>query len=164
MKRLRRFITHDGGVSAVEFALFSPLLILLLAGIVTGWRYSTQMMEMRTAVKSGANYVLQGGSDLDSAKSAVLMSWASKPDDGAVQVVRQCYLRRRGERLFHGLHRQWRHSQHIRDHHRDRLRRYAALQYVCDGEGAGRSRGKNPCTLEGRPEQYAMTGDAFAPL
>ena len=91
MKRLRRFITHDGGVSAVEFALFSPLLILVVAAIVTGWRYSTQMMEMRTAVKSGANYVLQGGSDLDSAKSAVLMSWASKPDDGAVQVVRECY-------------------------------------------------------------------------
>jgi hypothetical protein len=91
MNFLRRFIVHSGGVSAVEFALVAPILVLLLAGIVTGWTYSMQLMEMRTAVKTGANYVLQGGTDLDAVESAVLMSWTNKPDDAAVDAVRQCY-------------------------------------------------------------------------
>ena len=91
MSLLRRFLIHSGGVSAVEFALAAPVLILVLAGIVTGWHYAMQLMEMRTAVKTGANYVLQGGSDLDAAESAVLSSWTNKPDDADVTVVRECY-------------------------------------------------------------------------
>jgi Flp pilus assembly protein TadG len=90
MKRLRRFFIHSGGVSAVEFALAAPILILVLAGIMTGWLYSMQLMEMRTAVKTGANYVLQGGADLDAAKGAVLSSWANKPSDANVQIFREC--------------------------------------------------------------------------
>lgn len=81
---------HNGGVSAVEFAFIAPILIFVLGGVVTGWTYSNQLMKMRTAVKTGANYVLQGGVDLDAAKNAVLMSWASKPGDASVEVVRQC--------------------------------------------------------------------------
>src|SRR5689334_12679936 len=91
MSLLRRFISHNDGVSAVEFALIAPVLIVILAGIVTGWTYSMQLMEMRTAVKTGANYVLQGGTDLDAVKSAVLMSWTNKPDDAAVDATRQCF-------------------------------------------------------------------------
>src|SRR5947207_14099587 len=90
MNRLRRFLAHNEGVSATEFAIAAPLLLLLLAGIVTGWTYEKQSMELRSAVKSGANYVLQGGVDLIAAKSAVLTAWANKPDDAAVQVVQQC--------------------------------------------------------------------------
>jgi Flp pilus assembly protein TadG len=91
MSSLRRFIIHSGGVSAIEFAFVAPMLILLLAGIVTGWTYSMQLMEMRTAVKTGANYVLQGGTDLDAVESAVLMSWTNQPDDATVGAVRECY-------------------------------------------------------------------------
>jgi Flp pilus assembly protein TadG len=90
MNCLRRFLAHSGGVSAIEFAIAGPLLLLLLGGIVTGWTYERQMMELRSAVKSGANYVLKGGMDLDAAESTVLTSWANKPDDAAAQVVRQC--------------------------------------------------------------------------
>lgn len=90
MTRLHRFIIHSGGVSAVEFAFIAPILIVVLAGVATGWTYSMQLMEMRTAVKTGANYILQGGVDLDAAKSAVLLSWTNKPGDANVQVVRQC--------------------------------------------------------------------------
>jgi Flp pilus assembly protein TadG len=90
MKSLRRFIIHSGGVSAVEFALVAPMLIVVLAGIATGWTYTMQLMQMRTAVKTGANYVLQGGMDLDAAKSAVLQSWTNKPEGADVQILRQC--------------------------------------------------------------------------
>ena len=90
MNILRRFIIHSGGVSAVEFALAAPLLIMMMAGIATGWTYATQTLQMRSAIKTGANYVLQGGADLTKAKGAVLTAWANKPDDGAVEVVRQC--------------------------------------------------------------------------
>ena len=90
MNVVRRFISHNGGVSAVEFALITPVLALVLAGMVTGWTYLTQTMQMRSAVKTGANYVLQGGTDLGAAKSAILLSWVKKPADADVQVVRQC--------------------------------------------------------------------------
>jgi Flp pilus assembly protein TadG len=90
MNCLRRFLAHSGGVSAIEFAIAGPLLLLLLGGIVTGWTYEKQMMELRSAVKSGANYVLQGGMDLAAVKSTVLTSWANKPEDADAQAVRQC--------------------------------------------------------------------------
>jgi Flp pilus assembly protein TadG len=90
MKILHRFMLHSGGVSAVEFAIAAPVLIMMLAGIVTGWTYSTQVLQMRSAVKTGANYVLQGGADIAAAKSAVLTSWVNKPEDAVVDVVRQC--------------------------------------------------------------------------
>lgn len=91
MNTLNRFIKHKGGVSAIEFALAAPMLVMVLAGIVTGWTYSMRVMEMRTAVKTGSNYILQGGTDLDAVKSAVLMSWTNQPDDAAVDAVRECY-------------------------------------------------------------------------
>ena len=90
MKRLRQFIEHNGGVSAVEFAFVAPILFLVFGGVVTGWTYSAQLMEMRTAVKTGANYVLQGGVDLTATQSTVMMSWSNKPGDAAVQVIREC--------------------------------------------------------------------------
>lgn len=90
MNCLRRFLVHCGGVSAIEFAIAAPLLLLVLGGIVTGWTYEKQMMELRSAVKSGANYVLQGGMDLAAAKSTVLTAWPNKPGDANVQVIRQC--------------------------------------------------------------------------
>lgn len=90
MRLLRRFMFHCGGVSAVEFALAAPILLLMLSGIVTGWTYATQLMQMRSAIKTGSNYILQGGADLTAAKSAVLLSWANKPGDAVVEAVRQC--------------------------------------------------------------------------
>lgn len=90
MSSLRHFIARSEGVSAIEFALIAPVLLLMLAGVVTGWTYLTQTLQMRSAVKTGSNYVLQGGADLEAAKSAVLVSWRNKPDDAEVQVVRQC--------------------------------------------------------------------------
>lgn len=90
MNRLRRFVLHSGGVSAVEFALAAPILLLMLSGIYTGWTYATQMMQMRSAIKAGSNYILQGGADLTAAKSAVLMTWSNKPKDANVQAIRQC--------------------------------------------------------------------------
>ena len=90
MDCLRRFILHCGGVSATEFALAAPMLLVVLSGIATGWVYASQTMEMRSAVKTGANYVLQGGTDLAVVKSSVLLAWPNMPDDGDVQVVREC--------------------------------------------------------------------------
>lgn len=90
MNCLRRFLVHCGGVSAIEFAIAAPLLLLVLGGIATGWTYEKQMLDLRGAVKSGANYVLQGGMDLAAAKNTVLTAWANKPEDAAVQIVRQC--------------------------------------------------------------------------
>ena len=90
MHELRKFIVDCRGVSSIEFAIGLPMLALVLAGIVSGWTFATQALEMRKAVKNGSNYVLQGGVDIAAAKSAVLTSWPNKPQDASVTVSQNC--------------------------------------------------------------------------
>jgi len=56
----------------------------------TTWRPKPKLLEMRKAVKIGANYVLQGGTDTTAAQSAVVAAWPNKPKDGAVAVTKSC--------------------------------------------------------------------------
>ena len=90
MRQLHHFIRDRSGVAATEMAIGLPLLALVLAGVVGGWTYTTELLEMRKAVKIGANYVLQGGTDTAAAQSAVVSAWPNKPKDGAVAVTNSC--------------------------------------------------------------------------
>jgi Flp pilus assembly protein TadG len=90
MKLFRPFARDCKGTSAVEFALGAPMLALVLVGVATGWNVGGQVLQMRNAVKVGASYFIQGGSDLDGAKSAVTAAWEHRPEDATVDVTRQC--------------------------------------------------------------------------
>ena len=90
MKLIRSFGRNTNGTSAVEFALGAPMLAIVVLGIASSWSVGKQVLEMRNAVKVGSTYFIQGGADLESAKSAVTAAWEHRPDGATVDVTREC--------------------------------------------------------------------------
>jgi Flp pilus assembly protein TadG len=87
---ISRFCKDDSGVAAIEFALFAPILAGSLVLLVDLGNYALQRTDMESAMRSGVQYFMNGGSDLDRAKQVVLASWTSKPDNASVVVERFC--------------------------------------------------------------------------
>src|SRR4026207_854207 len=85
-----RFRKDDRGVAAIEFALFAPILAMSLVLLVDLGNYAIERTDMESALRSGVQYFMNGGSDLDKAKEVVLASWTSKPDNATVVVERFC--------------------------------------------------------------------------
>ena len=84
------FRKDDRGVAAIEFALFAPILAMSLVFLVDLGNYAIQRTDMESALRSGVQYFMNGGSDLDKAKQVVLASWTSKPANATVVVERFC--------------------------------------------------------------------------
>jgi Flp pilus assembly protein TadG len=90
-----RFLSHETtGVSAVEFALVTPILLLILAGTVDIGGSLKAKFELSTAVSAGSNYALLNGANVSSAGGGALANnivavTASgfSGDGGTVQVV-----------------------------------------------------------------------------
>jgi Flp pilus assembly pilin Flp len=87
---LRQFGADQRGVSAVEFGLIAPILAMLVLGVAELGHVTYQRTDMHSAVRSGAQYVLNGGRDVDIAQEIVERSWSSMPDDGEVEATRFC--------------------------------------------------------------------------
>src|SRR5258706_1655470 len=87
---ISRFFKDRKGVAAVEFALFAPILAASLVGLIDLGNYAFQRTDMESALRSGVQYFMNGGSDLDKAKQVDLASWTSKPADATVVVERFC--------------------------------------------------------------------------
>ena len=90
MTNALRFFRATEGVSAVEFALGAPVAAIVLLGIASGWTSAVQVSDMNDSVRAAASYVLKGGLDPEAAKSVATSSWRNKPEDGVVQVTKQC--------------------------------------------------------------------------
>lgn len=86
----RAFAGDARGASAVELALITPVLAVLLLGIAEFGQVFFQRTEMHGAVRSGAQYALNGGRDLDVASEIVTRSWNMMPADGEVEATRFC--------------------------------------------------------------------------
>jgi Flp pilus assembly protein TadG len=68
-----RFLSHETtGVSAVEFALISPILLLILAGTVDIGGSLKAKFELSTAVSAGSNYALLNGANVSSTGGSAL--------------------------------------------------------------------------------------------
>lgn len=87
---LRAFARDRRGASAVEFALISPVLAITLLGIAEIGQVAYQRTDMHGALRSGGQYVLNGGRDLAVAREIVVRSWTAMPDDAVVDVTRFC--------------------------------------------------------------------------
>lgn len=87
---LRAFARDRRGASAVEFALISPVLAITLLGIAEIGQVGYQRTDMHGALRSGGQYVLNGGRDLAVAREIVVRSWTAMPDDAVVDVSRFC--------------------------------------------------------------------------
>ena len=87
---LHRFARDERGVSAVEFGLIAPILAVLVLGVAELGHVTYQRTDMHSAIRSGSQYVLNGGRDLDVARDIVVRSWSSMPEDGEVEATRFC--------------------------------------------------------------------------
>jgi Flp pilus assembly protein TadG len=84
------FFADESGVSATEFAAISPILAIVIAGMIEGWSYQSKVLEVRSAVQAAAKYVLEGGTDEDTIRSVAMSAWENRPSDGDVMVDRYC--------------------------------------------------------------------------
>lgn len=87
---LRTFARHRGGASAVEFGLLAPIFALMLLGIAEVGQVAYQRTDMHSALRSGGQYVLNGGRDLGVAREIVVRSWTAMPEDAVVEATRFC--------------------------------------------------------------------------
>ncbi len=86
---LRRLLGDKAGVSAIEFAIGAPVLILgVLAMVDTGMSAGTRM-ELDRNVRSGAQAAMSLNNDPDAIRAIVLAS-AGGPDDLTIEVAMVC--------------------------------------------------------------------------
>ena len=72
---LARFLHREtGGASAVEFALISPVLILILAGTVDIGASLKAKFDLSSAISAGSNYALRGADKVSSTGASTLAS------------------------------------------------------------------------------------------
>lgn len=86
----RRLWRDDRGVSAVEFALVAPVLLMCLVGIYDIGTMIYKRADMQSALRSGTQYFMNGGDDLAKAESIVEQAWTTKPDQVTVEAERFC--------------------------------------------------------------------------
>jgi Flp pilus assembly protein TadG len=91
MTLLRKFLRQNGGASAVEFALISPVLAGLVIYGFDAWQLVNKKLDMHAAINAGAHYYMGGGEDDPTAQSISMSSWPNTPGDGAVSINRACF-------------------------------------------------------------------------
>ncbi|MGD9966854.1 MAG: TadE/TadG family type IV pilus assembly protein [Hyphomonadaceae bacterium] len=90
LARLFDFARQRSGASAVEFGLIAPVLAIALLGIAETGQIVYQRTDMHGALRSGGQYVLNGGRDLAVAREIVVRSWTAMPEDAVVEATRAC--------------------------------------------------------------------------
>lgn len=78
------------GTSAIEFGLIAPILILMTIALYDLNDMSYRTSNMQTAIRAGIQYTMNGGEDLDQAKTIVNGAWSRKPADGSVNAFATC--------------------------------------------------------------------------
>lgn len=87
---LRSFAASRRANVAIEFALITPVLIVLLIGAVDYGRMTFERSDMFAATRSGTQYFMAGGADNTRAATIISATWTGKPADASVVVRRDC--------------------------------------------------------------------------
>lgn len=87
---IRNFFADRRGVSAVEFSIVAPVLMAMTLACIEGGLLTLRTYDMRAAVNSGAQYIMQGGTDTAAAKAVVMTAWTRKSQDANATVVQSC--------------------------------------------------------------------------
>lgn len=90
MNGLGRFLRDVTGVAALETALVAPIIAGLAVVSLTVWQTASRIEDMHVALKAGATYYMNGGTDDTAAKNLILQSWPTTPANAAVSVQRIC--------------------------------------------------------------------------
>ncbi len=89
-KRFSCFRSSCEGVSAIEFALITPVLLVFLIGVTDFGLAMFHKMELQSAVRAGAQYALSDGTDTASIISAVVNSTGIGITSSDVTLTCQC--------------------------------------------------------------------------
>lgn len=87
---LQTFLRDERGVSAVEFALTVPVLLISLLGVVDIGNAVYQRADMESALRAGIQYFMNGGDNLSTAEAVVNSSWTTKPAGVSIIAERFC--------------------------------------------------------------------------
>jgi Flp pilus assembly protein TadG len=90
MRLLRKFLRHNGGASAIEFAIITPILAGLVIYGFDAWELINRKQDMHAAINASAHYYMGGGPDDSSAQTIGMSGWPNRPGDAAVTIVRAC--------------------------------------------------------------------------
>ncbi|HTI66064.1 MAG TPA: hypothetical protein VL460_00805 [Caulobacteraceae bacterium] len=78
------------GVAAVELALIAPVIAAMALVSYEVWQVAARTEDMRTALQTGAQYYMNGGTSDTAAQALAISSWENAPPDAAVGVSRAC--------------------------------------------------------------------------
>ena len=87
---LQRFARDRGGAATVELALVAPAILVLALVTLSLWLQGAGQREVDSALNAGVDYYIGGGMDDAEAQLMIADAWSSKPEDGAIGVVREC--------------------------------------------------------------------------
>lgn len=90
MRRIGSLWRDRSGLAAVEMALLAPFLAVLALLSFEVWQASGRSADMRTALQTGAEYYMNGGSNDVAARDLALSSWRARPAGAEVSVSRTC--------------------------------------------------------------------------
>ncbi|MBS0409026.1 MAG: pilus assembly protein [Proteobacteria bacterium] len=87
---LSRWLQDRSGAAAVELALVTPMLAVVLAGIATYAPELDKVHKMREAVSSGGLYVMTGVTDPTAIRNLALQAWTGRSDSDSITVTQWC--------------------------------------------------------------------------
>lgn len=87
---VKRFASDRSGVSAVEFGLTVPVLLIALLGVIDLGNVVYQRGDLESALRSGIQYFMNGGSDVDKAEAVVNAAWTHRPEGATVTAEKYC--------------------------------------------------------------------------
>ena len=90
-KQRRDFMPSERGTAGIEFGLIVSVLLVLLLGIVDAASLIADRRDMGSALRSGAEYFIVGGTDATEAARLVNESWGSRPNGSSLSVSRTCF-------------------------------------------------------------------------
>src|SRR5262249_19859430 len=90
LRRLARFLRDHRGAAAVELALVSPFLAVVVAGIATYAPELDKVHKMREGVAMGALYVMEGNTDATNIQTVALNAWTGHSGSDAITVNQWC--------------------------------------------------------------------------
>jgi Flp pilus assembly protein TadG len=88
--KIRNFARNNSGVAAVEFAFIAPVLAAAMVLTLDVGRMILDRTDMQSAVRAGAQYLMNGGQDLSYAQDLVMAAWQKRPEGGYVVSERFC--------------------------------------------------------------------------
>lgn len=84
----QKFWRSEAGVSAIEFSVIAPVMLIVALGIADTSSYVSVFLQMRAAANTAASFLMQGATDDASIKTAALSSWSDRPGDAQVTLQR----------------------------------------------------------------------------